>query len=176
SPEVRCHYFLYPQRREDRVLEALVRKVEIVQQELGSLGAVLLEDIAKTLEPGIHEATHAQLELVGRDANTQAVDRELASQRKEQSKLEAEVARAGRRLEASKKALQVHPESLRGVVDVGLRLAGASGLIEIERGSREASPPASGRGRGREDRRPPEQASAIPPLAPPASGRGTEHR
>ena len=132
SPEVRCHYFLYPQRREDRVLEALVRKVEIVQQELGSLGAVLLEDIAKTLEPGIHEATREQLELVGRDANTQAVDRELESQRKEQSKLEAEVSRAGRRLEASKKALQVHPESLRGVVDVGLRLAGASGLIEGE--------------------------------------------
>lgn len=132
SPEVRCHYFLYPQRTEDRVLETLVRKVEIVQQELGSLGAVLLEDIARTLEPGIHDQTRDQLELIGKDANTAAVDRELESQRKEQTKLEAEVARAGRRLEASKKALQVHPESLRGVVEVGLRMAGASGLIEGE--------------------------------------------
>ncbi len=130
SPEVRCHYFLYPQRKEDRVLETLVRKVEIVQQELGSLGAVLLEDIEKTLEPGIDEQTHDQLELIGKDANTSAVNHELESQRKEQSKLEAEVARAGRRLEASKKALQVHPDSLRGVVEVGLRLAGASGLID----------------------------------------------
>src|SRR5690606_29799155 len=95
----------------------------------------LLEDIEKTLEPGISDQTHAAIERIGKDANTQAVERELESQRKEQSKLDAEVQRAGRRLEASKKALEVDPDSLRGVVEVGLRLAGASGLIEGERTS-----------------------------------------
>ncbi len=132
ADEVRCHYFLYPARKEDRVLEALVRKVETVQQELGSLGAVLLADIEKTLEPGIRETTEAQLELIGKDASTAVVDCELESQRKEEAKLRAEVTRAGRRLEASRKALEVRPDSLRGVVEVGLRLAGASGLVEQE--------------------------------------------
>ena len=27
ADEVRCHYFVYPQREEDRVLETLVRKI-----------------------------------------------------------------------------------------------------------------------------------------------------
>ncbi len=130
SPEVRCHYFLYPQRTEDHVLETLVRKVEIVQQELGSLGAVLLKDIEKTLEPGILEHTQEQLGLIGLNANTTTVDAELESQRKEQAKLEAEVQRAAHRLDASAKALEVAPDSLRGVVEVGLRLAGVDGLIE----------------------------------------------
>lgn len=130
SDEVRCHYFLYPQRAEDRVLETLVRKVETVRQELGSLGAVLLKDIEKTMDPGIVEGTHDQLALIGNDATTKVVDSELESQRKELAKLSAEVSRAARRLDASAKALEVHPESLRGVVEVGLQLAGADGLIE----------------------------------------------
>ena len=132
APEVRCHYFLYPQRTEDRVLETLVRKVETVQQELGSLGAVLLKDIEKTLEPGIRDTTQEQLALIGEDVNSTAVDAELEAQRKELAKLEAERAKAARRLEASSKALQVHPESLRGVVEVGLRMGGVDGLIEGE--------------------------------------------
>ncbi len=130
APEVRCHYFLYPQRSEDRVLDTLVRKVQTVQDELGSLGAVLLQDIEKTLEPGIHDKTEQQLELIGLDANTTTVDAELESERKDQEKLRAEVTRAGRRLDASRKALEVEPDSLRGVVEVGLRLAGVEGLEE----------------------------------------------
>ncbi|MCB9597421.1 MAG: DEAD/DEAH box helicase, partial [Sandaracinaceae bacterium] len=133
AAEVRCHYLIFPQRREDRVLETLVRKVEIVQQELGSLGAVLLRGIEKTLDAGIDDATAEQLDLIGQDVDPTVVDRELESQRKELAKLEADRAMAARRLEASARALQVHPESLRGVVEVGLRMAGADGLIEGER-------------------------------------------
>jgi Helicase conserved C-terminal domain/SNF2-related domain len=133
APEVRCHYFIYPQRAEDRVLETLVRKVETVQQELGSLGAVLLKDIEKTLEPGIHEKTQQQLELIGLDAAAAAtVNQELESERRDRVKLEADVALASRRLDASSRALQVDPDSLRGVVEIGLRLAGADGLVELE--------------------------------------------
>src|SRR5439155_12910772 len=36
SPVVRCHYFVYPQRAEDRVLQALIRKTGIIRKELGS--------------------------------------------------------------------------------------------------------------------------------------------
>jgi SNF2 family DNA or RNA helicase len=37
APEVRCHYFVLPQRAEDRVLDVLVRKTETIKKELGSL-------------------------------------------------------------------------------------------------------------------------------------------
>ncbi|MCG8556097.1 MAG: DISARM system SNF2-like helicase DrmD [Proteobacteria bacterium] len=132
APEVRCHYFIYPDRPEDRVLETLVRKVEIVQKELGSLGAVLLKDIESTMAPGIQDKTQSQLELIGQDASTATLDAELESQRRVIAKLEAERAKAARRLEASERALKVSSESLRGVVEVGLRMAGAPGLAAGE--------------------------------------------
>ena len=130
SPEVRCHYFIYPARTEDRVLEALVRKVDIVQRELGSLGAVLMEGIEQVLGEGIREGTAARIEGIGSDANTRAIEEELESSRKDLAALRAEMDRATRRYEASQKSLEVSPESLRGVFDVGLRLAGAGGLLD----------------------------------------------
>src|SRR6202140_4520471 len=38
---VNCHYFVFAQREEDRVLKVLVEKTETIQKELGSLGAVV---------------------------------------------------------------------------------------------------------------------------------------
>src|SRR5207253_2694958 len=39
--EVFCHYFVYRQRPEDRILQVLVRKTETIKQELGSLSQVI---------------------------------------------------------------------------------------------------------------------------------------
>src|SRR5688500_18686909 len=50
SPEVRCYYFLYAQREEDRVLSALVKKTERIQQELGSLSPVVERRLARMLD------------------------------------------------------------------------------------------------------------------------------
>jgi len=130
QPEVRCHYFLYPARPEDQVLETLVRKIDIVQHELGSLSGVLLEEMGKILEAGIHEGTASKLEVVGKDQPTRTVEDELEESRKDEKLLREEIARAGRRYDASRRALEVSPDSLRHVVDVGLRLAGTCGLIE----------------------------------------------
>ena len=49
NDEVFCHYFVYTQRPEDRVLRALVRKTETIRLELGSLSEV----IEKRLRTGI---------------------------------------------------------------------------------------------------------------------------
>lgn len=135
ADEVRCHYFVYPERTEDQVLEAVVRKVDVVQRELGSLGAVLLGQLEKTLESGITKQTKAHVESVGADARAATVDTELEARRNDLESVRAEVERAGRRLESSRRALEVDPDSLRGVVEIGLRLAGA--------GSLEASDPTS---------------------------------
>ncbi|HEU4582710.1 MAG TPA: helicase-related protein [Polyangiaceae bacterium] len=61
--EVRCHYFFYPQRAEDEVLRAVVRKVGQIQHDLGSVGAVVFDGIADTLErTSIQRSVLGQLE------------------------------------------------------------------------------------------------------------------
>jgi len=41
AAEVRCHYYVLSQRPEDRVLDVLVRKTELIHKQLGSLSPVL---------------------------------------------------------------------------------------------------------------------------------------
>ena len=50
--EVRCHYFVFTQRPEDRVLRALAKKTETIQRELGSLSPVLAGKLASRIEQG----------------------------------------------------------------------------------------------------------------------------
>jgi hypothetical protein len=128
AEEVRCHYFLYADRSEDQVLDAVVRKVATVQRELGSLGAVLLGQLEQVLVSGIGKTTKRAVEQVGADAKTSTVQSELETQRDDIEALRAEVDRAGRRLESSRRILEVDPDSLRGVVEVGLTLSRAAPL------------------------------------------------
>jgi hypothetical protein len=128
ADEVRCHYFLYPQRSEDHVLETVIRKVETVKRELGSLGTVLLHQVEKSLENGITNKTKDAVAGIGKDGKSSNVEDELEAQRIDLEELREEINRAARRLESSRKSLEVAPESLRGVVDVGLALSGAEGL------------------------------------------------
>ena len=129
ADEVRCHYFVFPDRTEDLIMATVVRKVEIVKRELGSLGTVLLTQIESALADGITGKTLAVIEGVGKDAKTGTVDAEFEPRRRDLEAVRAEVERAGRRLESSRKTLEVYPDSLRGVVDVGLRLANAGPLV-----------------------------------------------
>lgn len=128
AEQVRCHYFVYTQRGEDRVLETLFRKIQVVQSELGSMGAVLLDELEETLKGGLTQTTAEQLAAVGKDKRTETTERELEALRRQKEHLQKENLRAGKLLEESKRALQIAPEALRGVVDIGLRLAGTEGL------------------------------------------------
>lgn len=130
QPEVRCHYFVYPARTEDRVLETLVRKIDTVQRELGSLGGVLLAEMEQILEAGISGKTAERLGAIGNDRSTRAVEDELEEARKDEKLLRDEIVKAGRRYDISRQALEVNPEALRDVVHTGLELAGTTGLIE----------------------------------------------
>ena len=61
SAEVRCHYFFYAQRPEDRVLKALVKKTKVIREQLGSLAPVLDRRLEAHLKrglctPGRHDA------------------------------------------------------------------------------------------------------------------------
>ncbi len=106
-----------------------------MQRELGSVGAVLLDSMERALEEGITPKAQARLERVGEDASSDTAEAELESQRKQLDSLRAEIHRAAQRLERSGRALEVEPESLRGVVDIGLRMSGAEGLALADRTS-----------------------------------------
>ncbi len=72
APQVWCHYFLLDDRPEDRVMEVLVRKTEVIRQELGSLSPLVQRQVDEALEGGIDleqlDAVQGQLE--GMDAAT----------------------------------------------------------------------------------------------------------
>lgn len=129
EPEVRCHYFLYEQRTEDRVLEVVLRKVRTVERELGSLSTVILDRYAEILERGLCPGSAAALEAAEPLAERRATAREeLEVERADLSKLHREIDDAGRILEASRKALDLDPEMLRETVEAGLELAGLGSL------------------------------------------------
>ena len=53
SPVVNCHYFVLPQRIEDRVLEVLIQKTKTIQAELGTLTPVVEKSMSRLLHNGI---------------------------------------------------------------------------------------------------------------------------
>ncbi len=133
SPEVRCHYFVYPQRKEDVVLRKLVEKVDTIQRELGSLGAVVMDRLATVMDRGITSATADELEgaelaeLARRKANQD----ELESQRLEKMALRQEIEDTGKILNSSRKVMEFEDALLEDAVNVGLELAGAGHLERV---------------------------------------------
>ncbi len=133
ADEVRCHYFLYPDRTEDLVLEKLVEKVDVIQRELGSLSAVLMDRMADVMDDGIDHRTPPRLDAA-EDVRglRETVGSELESQRKEEAKLRKEIEECGTILNRSRKVMDFDPALLRDAIDVGLGLAGADKLHETE--------------------------------------------
>src|SRR5690606_16818492 len=82
EPEVRCHYFSYTERKEDAVLAKLVEKVDTIQEELGSLGDVVMRRIEGALGKGISDATESEIEKANpAESALSAVHGELEAQR-----------------------------------------------------------------------------------------------
>jgi hypothetical protein len=149
ASKVRCHYFVYPERVEDAVLEKLVEKVETIQTELGSLGEVVMERIERTLSKGIDTATVAAIdEAVKLPEQAETTKRELETQRVDTTQLKKELDEARRILGASRKVMDFREELLRDAIDVGLELAGARRLEPLA------------------DAVEGQQAFALPPLGP----------
>jgi hypothetical protein len=130
EPEVRCMYFVYPQRAEDDVLAAVVKKIETIKSELGSLGSVVLDRVEAALAQGIDAGTAAELrraEEVGQDKRD-AAKREGEATRGDGERLKKEIDEAAAILNRSRKLLELDPVLLREAIDVGLGWAGAGSL------------------------------------------------
>ena len=139
ADEVRCHYFMLPQRAEDRVLDVLVRKTETIRRELGSLSKVIDDDIERRLSAGIRRRDAVRLartiEQADLDAHRRRVaEEELESARARQADLQAQIDRCRRLLDGSRRWVAFEREAFRDALSCSLELIGAAPLREAQDG------------------------------------------
>ena len=137
APEVRCHYFVLPQRVEDRVLEVLVKKTETIKRELGSLSKVIDDDIERQLRMGIRHRDAEQLahliDAADMDASKKhIVEEELESARERQTALKEQIERCENLLEASRAWTGFEPGPFRQALSCSLELLGSEPLFETK--------------------------------------------
>ena len=131
SKVVNCRYFFYGQREEDRVLDALVRKTEVIRRQLGASGEVLRMRMEQTLTrdgiqrgetaklaESITEATSDRVKLAERELGDET-DRRIARLKEEQDRLQ-------RALDQAKKRVGVDGADVRRVVEIALKDDGAA--------------------------------------------------
>ena len=137
ADSVRCHYFVLPQRPEDRVLEVLVKKTATIKRELGSLSKVIDDDIERQLSRGIRHADADKLatEIEAADldaARKQVADEELEQTRERQDELQAQIDRCRNLLEGSRRWVGFAPEPFRNALNCALELLRADPLAEAK--------------------------------------------
>ena len=133
AAEVRCHYFVLPQRVEDRVLEVLVRKTETIKRELGSLSKVIDDDVERRLRGGIRHQDADRLKRAIEKADLDAVRRqitedELEAARDRREDLTEQVERCRGLLERSRTWVGFEAEPFRDALSCALELLGAEPL------------------------------------------------
>jgi len=134
APEVYCHYFVLPQRKEDRVLEVLVRKTETIKKELGSLSKVIDDEIERRLRQGIRhrdaERLAREIEQADLEAERKRVtEEELEVARERQEELKAQIQRCQDLLEGSRTWVGFKSEPFRDALSCSLELVGAPPLV-----------------------------------------------
>ncbi len=130
---VRCHYFVLPQRVEDRVLEVLVKKTETIKRELGSLSQVIDDEIEDRLRAGIrhHDADALASEIERADLDEQrkrAVTEELEAARDRQAELRGQIERCQELLGRSRRWVSFDEGAFRQALSCSLELLGAEPL------------------------------------------------
>jgi hypothetical protein len=129
APKVFCRYFLYRQRPEDIVLEALVRKTELIRTQLGSAGQVLANRISDDLDRDGIFRPEAQAKSIADVADDEGL---ATAQEEMDDATERRLAREARNLddlrrllEQSRTTVGVEPEELMRVAGTALARMGA---------------------------------------------------
>jgi superfamily II DNA or RNA helicase len=132
SAEVFCHYFVYTQRPEDRVLAALVRKTETIRLELGSLSEVVEKRLRSGIRRAEAAADAAAIEDFQEDPEKRAArEAELedaAEQR--QSRLRGEIDVLRNRINDARRWIGLDETQLRDALGCSLELLEAEPLRE----------------------------------------------
>ena len=132
EPVVRCHYFVFAQREEDRVLEVLVDKTRTIQKELGSLGAVVESELLRLLSRGIPLPQAAALAGAIRKVKGTPGPEEVEASRERRAPLEKQLATLRALLEESRVHLGLRQGDLGRALDEALRLIKADPLRPLD--------------------------------------------
>ena len=135
AAEVNCHYFVLPQRVEDRVLEVLVRKTETIKKELGSLSRVIDDDVERRLRGGIRhrdaDDLRSEIEAMDlEDDRKRATSEELEATRERQHDLLVQIDRCQSLLDRSRDWARFDAAPFREALSCSLELLGAPPLEE----------------------------------------------
>ena len=138
SPEVFCHYFVYQQRPEDKVLKALVRKTETIKQELGSLSEVLEEKLTGTLKKGIQYQNIDVLEKKIREMQPEqdqqkTVQQEFEESRERQEDLKKQLDKLSGLLDKSRKWFGMDERKFQSAINASLDLLGSEPLKALKK-------------------------------------------
>lgn len=133
--KVRCHYFVYAQRPEDRVLKALVEKTKTIRKQLGSLAPVLEQRLEERLATGFArrdaDALAKSIEQEQLDPEKEkAALSELEAGRKREDELKKQIAELQELLGKSRDWLRLDNHDLEQTISSGLELIGAKPLAE----------------------------------------------
>lgn len=137
SPDVFCHYFVYTQRPEDRVLQALIRKTDTIRKELGSLAPVISTRLTAALKGGIQrgraDALATEIEGLGLDQDRRAtVEEELEAARERQAALRKQVDGLRVRINEARQWLGLDIGAFRDALSCSLELLGAEPLRKAD--------------------------------------------
>ena len=130
ASQVFCRYFRYEQREADIVLEALVRKTETIREQLGSVGQVIEDRIAKRLaEGGIARGQGVMIaRAIAEENDAERLRRARAEmdddERVRHERLLKEQTDLQSALERSRERVGVDPEDLQRVAAAALSRAG----------------------------------------------------
>ncbi|WP_437202061.1 DISARM system SNF2-like helicase DrmD [Planctomicrobium sp. SH664] len=139
QPEVFCHYFMYRQRPEDRILQVLVRKTERIREELGSLSQVIDARLTKSLSQGIRhravESLESELESADLDQDRRAaIKEELEASRERQQQLREQIDRLRTLLDNSRKSIGLSDDHFHAAISCSLELLGSEQLKPVKAG------------------------------------------
>ncbi|MDX2271009.1 MAG: DISARM system SNF2-like helicase DrmD [Cyanobacteriota bacterium] len=133
--EVRCYYFVLPQRPEDRVMDVLVQKTQRIQEELGSLSPVVEKNVTKLLERGIRvtevDSLSSAINQADKDNDDErrgAIREELEAIRLRQDKLRQQQVELETMLRDSQQWLGLDDRHFREALSVSLELLGSQPL------------------------------------------------
>ena len=133
SKIVRCHYFFYVQRPEDRVIAALVKKTKTIREELGSLSQVIDRRLDSLLKSGIRRKeidnlTHTIETLELENESRQVVEDELEAARDRQLDLRKQIEKLSTMLSRSQQEIAFNKDHFRSAVSCSLEILGAEKL------------------------------------------------
>ncbi|MBP9893095.1 MAG: DISARM system SNF2-like helicase DrmD [Planctomycetes bacterium] len=140
APQVFCRYFMLPQRLEDPVLEAIVKKLDTINRQLGVLSPVIDRKVESALKNGISHASVDALKqeissagASGDDAGRQKIiEQELESTRLRHQQLEKQLQTLDQMLNESRKWIGLDNRHFMAAISASLEMMQSEGLKAVD--------------------------------------------